>query len=215
VKKQIILFGPPGVGKGTQAQILTGDLGIPQISTGDLLRAAVRQQSPLGVEAKGYMDGGKLVPDALVVAMIEERLQQSDAQDGFLLDGFPRTVAQAQALSAMLEAHGRGIEAVVALEVNDETVVHRLSGRLSCPACGASFHRSNHPPKVDGVCNQCGGALIVRSDDQEETIRHRLEAYHGQTAPVLDFYAHQGLVTQIAGDAPISDVTVRILEALN
>ena len=208
------MLGPPGSGKGTQAQRLIDQYGIPQISTGDLLRAAVKNGTDLGKEAKKFMDAGKLVPDGVVVGMVKERLTQSDAQKGFILDGFPRTVPQAEALDKMLASVGRAITRVVSIEVPDTEVVERLSGRRTCKNCGAMYHVKFSPPKKEGVCDKCGGELYQRSDDNAETIKSRLKVFHEQTSPVKSHYAKQGLVADIPGVGDINGITQAIMKAL-
>jgi len=183
----VILFGPPGVGKGTQGEKLASAEGMAHLAMGDILRAAVRNETDAGVKAKNYMDAGKLVPDAVVVAMIEDRIAQDDAQ-GFLLDGFPRNVAQAVALDEMLSRHGLSIDHTVFMDAPEENLLQRLCGRLICRACGFGFHRQYSPPQKSGLCDRCGGELYQREDDREEVIAHRLEVYREQTAPLLDYY---------------------------
>jgi len=183
----VILFGPPGVGKGTQGEKLATAEGMAHLAMGDILRAAVRDETEAGVKAKGFMDAGKLVPDELVVAMIEDRIAQDDAQ-GFLLDGFPRNVPQAIALDAMLAKHELNIDNIVFMDAPEEELLARLSGRLICRACGFGFHRQYSPPQKSGRCDRCGGELYQRDDDREDVIAHRLEVYREQTAPLLDYY---------------------------
>ncbi|NIQ96621.1 MAG: adenylate kinase [Desulfuromonadales bacterium] len=206
----LILLGPPGAGKGTQAKMLVDRYGIPQISTGDILRAAVREGTPMGVKAKEYMDAGSLVPDEVVVGIVKERLQQDDCGKGFILDGFPRTVAQADALQESLKEFGRGIDAVISLEVDMEALVGRLTGRRTCKECGAGYHVEFDPPQKDGLCDKCGGELFQRQDDQEETIRERLGVYQDQTAPLVEYYAQEGVLYRVDGMAPIDDVQSEI-----
>ena len=197
---KLILLGPPGAGKGTQAKQLIELMHIPQISTGDMLRSAVSNKTSLGLEAKKYMDSGQLVPDQVVVGLVEERLQQSDCENGFMLDGFPRTVPQAEALETALDNSGVGIDAVVAILVNDEELVGRITGRRSCKSCGAIYHLSYNPPPKPDEC-ACGAKeLVQRADDNEETVRQRLKAYHAQTAPLVDFYNSRGVLKEIDGN---------------
>jgi len=196
---RLIFLGPPGVGKGTQAQRLSAQQGIPKISTGDILREAVAKKTALGVQAKSFMDSGKLVPDEVVIGIIRERLKEADSQKGFILDGFPRTVPQAEALASMLRQDGRTIDRVLNFELADEELVRRLSGRRSCPNCQAVYHLEFSPPQKPDLCDQCGGRLIQRSDDQPETIRKRLEVYRSQTVPLIRFYEEQGLLIRIDG----------------
>lgn len=195
----LILLGPPGAGKGTQAERLRGDFDLPYYATGDILRAAVKEGSQLGLEAKGYMDRGDLVPDELVSRMIGARVDRPEARDGFVLDGFPRTIPQAEALAAVLEPLGRRLTAVLSIEVPDEEVVRRLSGRRMCERNGHVYHVELDPPKNDGFCDQDGSALVQRDDDREETVRHRLEVFHDQTKPLIDFYEKRGLLRRFDG----------------
>lgn len=211
---KIILLGPPGAGKGTQADLLTQAYGIPQISTGDMLRTAVREQSPMGLEAKKFMDSGGLVPDEVVVGIVRERLQQSDCADGFILDGFPRTVPQADALQQVLGKLGKELDGVISLTVDSEALVARLTGRRSCSECGKGFHLTFDPPRADGRCSACGGELVQRDDDREETIRERLRVYREQTAPLEDYYRDLRLLQTVDGMDPIADVQKAIRRAL-
>ena len=189
----LILLGAPGAGKGTQAEILCRKLGIPSISTGNILRTAIKDGTPTGLLAKSYMDKGQLVPDEVIIGIVKERLAQEDCQKGFILDGVPRTTPQACAL----EEAGIRIDAVVAIEVSEEEILRRMSGRRVCEACGASFHVVTVPPKQEGICDNCGGKLIQRQDDMPETVRARLQVYHKQTAPLLDFYTERGLLKTV------------------
>lgn len=211
---RMVLLGPPGSGKGTQAQLLAQRLGVPQVSTGDILRAAVREGTPLGLRAKGYMDRGELVPDELVVELVRERLQRPDCAGGFILDGFPRTVAQAEALEDALREQGRALQAVVYLRVDDQEVVRRISGRRSCERCGAVYHVLYDPPREDGRCDRCGGRLYQRDDDREETVRARLRVYEANTAPLVERYRAQGLLREVAGQGTPQEVLGRVLRAL-
>ena len=210
----IILLGPPGAGKGTQAKFMVDRWKIPQVSTGDILRAAVREGTPLGVEAKGFMDSGELVPDRVVIGIIAERVKEDDAADGFILDGFPRTIAQAEALEQILDEAGRKIDHVVSIEVDDEDLVTRLTGRRMCKGCGESFHVVFNPPAAEGVCDRCGGELYQRDDDSEGTIRQRLAVYHEQTSPLIAFYADKGCLREIDGTGGIEEIFSRIEKAL-
>jgi adenylate kinase len=212
---KLILLGPPGAGKGTQAKMLTDRFGIPQISTGDILRSAVKEGTPMGVKAKAFMDAGGLVPDEVVVGIVRERLQKSDCTGGFILDGFPRTVAQADALKETLQQLGKNLDAVISLEVDVEALVERLTGRRTCKACGRGYHVKFDPPKVAGTCDACGGELIQRDDDKEETIRKRLEVYHQQTAPLVAYYRTDSLLTSVDGMREIDTVQRQILSALS
>jgi adenylate kinase len=202
----LILFGPPGAGKGTQAERLRKDFQLPYVATGDMLREHVKEGTELGKKAKEYMDAGDLVPDELILAMARERLQQEDAQDGFILDGFPRTRAQAEALNEQLGSLGRRITAVLLLDVPDEEVVRRLSGRRVCVKGGHNYHVEFDPPKHEGVCDQDGSRLIQRDDDKPEVIQNRLAVYHEKTKPVTDYYDEQGLLRRIDGTREPSDV---------
>jgi adenylate kinase len=210
----LILLGPPGAGKGTQAQFLTERFGIPQISTGDIFRAAIKDGSPLGSEAKTYMDKGQLVPDKLVIAIIEHRLLGPDCERGFILDGFPRTVAQADALGDMLADHGRRIDHVVSISVDTNELIARVVGRLTCAQCGRGYHTVNAPPIVQGVCDSCGHELTQRADDTEQIMRSRLEAYEAQTSPLIDYYSNAGLLRSIDGVGTVSEITDDILKQI-
>ena len=202
----LILFGPPGAGKGTQADRLRADFQLPYIATGDMLRANVKEGTELGRKAKEYMDAGELVPDDLILAMTAQRLQEEDAQDGFILDGFPRTVAQAEALDEQLHKLGRRITAVLLLDVPDEEVVRRLSGRRVCVKAGHNYHVEFDPPKHDSVCDQDGSRLVQRDDDKPEVIENRLRVYHEKTAPVIGYYDEQGLLKRIDGTRDPAEV---------
>ncbi len=210
----IVLFGPPGAGKGTQGVRLAEQTGIVAIAMGDMLRAAVANKTPLGVQAKQYMDAGKLVPDAVVIGMIEETITAKNAAKGFLLDGFPRNVAQAEALDDMLSRHDFTLDRVVFLDASADLLVDRLSGRLMCKACGFGFHRHYSPPREAGCCDRCGGELYQRADDREDVIVQRLEVYQQQTAPMLDFYAHRPAFRRIDADAGMDEVYQRLVDAI-
>jgi adenylate kinase len=211
---RLILVGPPGAGKGTQAKYLAKHFSIPAISTGDIFRANVVAKTELGLQAKGYMDAGDLVPDEVTIAMVRDRLNEDDATSGFLLDGFPRTVPQAEALDEMLAEMGTPLDGVLELKVEDEEVVRRLSGRRTCRQCGHVWHLEFDPPKEAGVCDLCGGELFQRDDDQPETIRRRLEVYLDQTAPLVDYYHQGGLLVTIEAVGPVDGVTKRAIAAL-
>lgn len=210
----IILLGPPGAGKGTQAKQLVEDYGIPQVSTGDMLRAAVKEGSPLGVEAKKHMEAGTLVPDSVVIGLVKERIQQKDAAKGFMLDGFPRNVSQAETLDTMLSDLGLKIDHVVSVEVPSKELLGRLTGRRTCRNCNAMFHVMFNPPKKDGVCDKCGGELYQRADDNEATVSSRLKVYDEQTAPLIDYYSKQGKVRTIDGVGEISAIYAKIKAVL-
>lgn len=197
---RIILLGPPGAGKGTQAAMLVKEFTVPHISTGDIFRAAIKEGTELGRKAKEYMDQGQLVPDEIVIGIVKERLAQTDCEKGFILDGFPRTVPQADALQEALKSLGMELNAVVNLAVSEDDLVTRLSGRRVCKNCGATYHLQFSPAKSAGVCDTCGGELYQRDDDKEETIRKRLEVYNNQTAPLIDYYQGTGLLETIQGD---------------
>jgi adenylate kinase len=210
----LILFGPPGAGKGTQAQFLVESYGIPQISTGDMLRAAVKQQTPLGLKAQEIMQQGGLVSDEIVLGIVEDRLAQDDCRAGFVLDGFPRTIPQAEALAVILQRSGRSIAHVVSLEVDNEEIVKRLSGRRSCPSCGKGYNVAYDAPRQVGICDACGAALVQRDDDREDTVRNRLDVYGQQTAPLKDYYRSRQVLRVIPGMGPIAEVQRRIAAAL-
>ena len=211
----IILLGPPGCGKGTQAKILIDTYHIPQISTGDILREAIKKGSPLGIEAKTYMEQGSLVPDQLVIGIIEERLQQADCARGFILDGFPRTVAQAEALDSTLSKAGLKLKYVFNIEVVNEELIKRLTGRRVCRKCGESFHITFNPPEKEGLCDSCGGELYQRDDDREETIRNRLKVYQAQTAPLITFYEEKDILHSVDGVGSIEEIKERLLNIFN
>lgn len=212
---RIVLVGPPGAGKGTQAAFLAQNLSIPHISTGDLFRANISRQTELGKLAKSYMDKGELVPDEVTIAMAKDRMEQPDAENGFLLDGFPRNVSQAEALDEMLKSEGMKLDAVLDLEVPEDEVVKRIAGRRICRNDSAHvFHVTYKPAKQEGVCDVCGGELYQRDDDSEETVRKRLEVYHTQTEPIIDYYRAQSLVVTISALGKVEDVTGRAMEAL-
>ena len=212
---RIVLVGPPGAGKGTQAAFLAKNLSIPHISTGDLFRANISQQTELGKLAKSYMDAGNLVPDEVTIAMAKDRMEQPDAAGGFLLDGFPRNVSQAEALDEVLQTESMKLDAVLDLEVPEEEVVKRIAGRRICRKDSSHvFHATYSPPKNEGVCDVCGGQLYQRDDDSEETVRTRLEVYHTQTEPIIDYYKAQGLVVTISALGKVDEVTARAMDAL-
>ncbi|MGW1889391.1 adenylate kinase [Streptomyces sp. NPDC002004] len=212
---RIVLVGPPGAGKGTQAAFLAKNLSIPHISTGDLFRANISQGTELGKKAKAFMDAGNLVPDEITIGMAKDRMSQPDAENGFLLDGFPRNVSQAEALDEMLKAESMKLDAVLDLEVPEDEVVKRIAGRRICRNDSSHvFHVSYKQPETEGVCDVCGGELYQRDDDHEETVRKRLEVYHTQTEPIIDYYRAQGLVVTISALGKVDDVTERAMDAL-
>ncbi|UKL06313.1 adenylate kinase [Streptomyces sp. NBU3104] len=212
---RIVLVGPPGAGKGTQAAFLAKNLSIPHISTGDLFRANISQGTELGKQAKSYMDAGNLVPDEVTIGMAEDRMAQPDAENGFLLDGFPRNVSQAKALDESLKAQGVAIDAVLDLEVPEDEVVKRIAGRRICRNDSSHvFHVEYSKPETEGVCDVCGGELYQRADDKEETVRKRLEVYHNETEPIIDHYKAQGLVVTISALGKVDEVTARAMAAL-
>ena len=207
---KLILLGAPGAGKGTQAEILCKKLGIPTISTGNILRAAIKEGTPTGLKAKSYIDAGKLVPDEVIIGIVHERLAQDDCKSGYILDGVPRTIAQAEAL----EKAGIGFDAVVSIEISEEDILRRMNGRRVCEACGSSYNVVSIPPRVEGICDNCGGKLIQRKDDTPETVRERLKVYHTETEPLVDFYAARGLLRPVRSDDTKEGTTQAILAAL-
>jgi adenylate kinase len=212
---RLVLVGPPGAGKGTQAQFIAAQLAIPKISTGDIFRANVSQGTELGLVAKKYMDAGDLVPDEVTIAMVRDRLSEEDAAEGFLLDGFPRNVPQAETLDKMLDEMGTALDVVLELVVDDDEVIRRLSGRRTCRTCGHIWHAEFEPPSREATCDHCGGELFQRDDDRPETIRHRLEVYAAQTAPLVSYYAERGILVGIDATGPVEDVTGRAIDALH
>ncbi len=210
----LILMGPPGSGKGTQAKKLVAEKKWPQLSTGDMLRSAISLGTRLGLEAKGFMDRGMLVPDSVVIGLISERTQQPDAKVGFILDGFPRTIPQAEALDEMLKGQGRGVNRVVLFEMPDMELVRRLSGRRTCTQCASMFHIENMPPKVDGACDQCGSKLVQRDDDRAEVIQKRLTVYHEQTEPVAGFYRRQQKLRSLNANQSPGEVSSALADAI-
>jgi adenylate kinase len=207
-------MGPPGAGKGTQAEVIVNEFGIPHISTGDAFRLAIKQGTPIGVKAKEYMDQGLLVPDDVTIGIVEERLQQSDCEKGFLLDGFPRTLSQAEALDGILSRLNTQLDHVVNLTVDRDKLMARLTGRRICKSCGSTYHVIFNPPKQEGVCDKCGSELYQRSDDNEESVGTRLDEYINKTTPLLAFYENKGLLRQIDGDQEIGTVSQEIVSVL-
>jgi len=210
----ILFMGPPGAGKGTHAERIVAEFGIPHISTGDAFRLAMKEGTPLGLKAKEYVDQGLLVPDDVTNGIVRERLQQDDCERGFLLDGFPRTLAQAEALDGMLNEAGRRIDHVISLVVDRDMLLKRLTGRRICKSCGATFHVLFNPPKQEGVCSKCGGELYQRSDDTEEKVGTRLDEYLSKTEPLLRYYRDQGLLREVNGEQEIDEVTAQITSIL-
>ncbi|HSE03334.1 MAG TPA: adenylate kinase [Methylomirabilota bacterium] len=211
---RVIFLGAPGAGKGTQARRLAADSGVPQVATGDMLREAVAGGTPLGREAKRHMDQGALVPDEVVIGLVDERLARPDAAGGYVLDGFPRTLAQAEALDALLRRRGQELDRVVFFDVSRDELLRRLTGRRICRGCGAAFHLVSAPPKVAGRCDECGGELYQRDDDAESTVTRRLDVYQTQTAPLLDYYRQRGLLVRVPGEGPVERVAAAIRRAV-
>ena len=207
---KLILLGAPGAGKGTQAEILSARLSIPTISTGNILRAAIKEGTPTGLEAKSYMDAGRLVPDSVIIGIVAERLGQPDCAGGFILDGVPRTIGQAEAL----DAAGVAFDKVLSIEISDQEIEERMGGRRVCSQCGAPYHTAARPPKQEGVCDSCGGALAQREDDRPETVRRRLEVYHQETEPLKDYYQAKGVLRTVDNQATIQATTEAMMEAL-
>ena len=208
---KLILLGAPGAGKGTQAEIISEQYGIPTISTGNIIRAALKAGTEMGLKAKAYTDKGELVPDEVVIGIIRERLMESDCENGFILDGFPRTIPQAEALDSM----GVSIDAALSIEVADSEIVKRMSGRRVCPACGASYHIEYKKPEKEGICNLCGEKLIIRKDDEPATVENRLKVYHDQTEPLKSYYKAQGKLLEVEGQDEVADTTALVLSALS
>ena len=211
---KIIMLGAPGAGKGTQAKMLAEKYGIPHISTGDIFRANIKNGTELGAKAKEYMDKGLLVPDELVVDLIMDRFKADDCKNGYILDGFPRTIPQAEALDAALAANGEKIDYAVNVEVPDENIVNRMSGRRACLSCGATYHIEHIPPKKEGICDKCGQELVLRDDDKPETVQKRLKVYHEQTQPLIDYYKKQNILKSVDGTQPMEKVFADIVAIL-
>lgn len=206
----LIFLGAPGAGKGTQAEKVSEKLGIPTISTGNIIREALKNETEMGLKAKSFIESGKLVPDEVVIGIIKDRLAEDDCQNGFILDGFPRTIPQAEALDAM----GIKIDKVIDIEVADEKIVQRMSGRRVCPDCGASYHTEYKKPQKDGICNACGDELVIRKDDKPEVVLDRLNVYHEQTEPLKDYYAAKGVLKEVEGQEEVADTTALTFKAL-
>jgi adenylate kinase len=211
---RIVLLGPPGAGKGTQAKLLQEEFNACQVSTGDILRKAVAEQSPVGKEAAEYINRGVLVPDSVIVKLVAERLNDNDCRKSFILDGFPRTIPQAQSLEEILKKMDLTLHHVLLMQVPPELIVERLAGRRTCKGCDAPYHRSFDPPKQEGVCDRCGGELRQRDDDREETVRARLDVYDAQTAPLVDYYRQRGILREIDGVGKVEDIQKRVIKAL-
>jgi adenylate kinase len=214
IDMRVVLLGPPGAGKGTQATSIAKKYNIPHISTGDIFRKNIKDKTELGNKAKEYMDKGLLVPDNLVVAIVEERLKEADCKDGFLLDGFPRTVEQAEALDKSLASMDVSLDKVLNIEVNKEILVNRAVGRRICKECGATYHIEFNPPKKEDICDQCDGSLYQRADDNAETVSKRIEVYLNQTQPLIDYYTKKGIIATVDGQQPIDKVFEDIIDAL-
>ena len=211
---KLVMLGAPGAGKGTQAKMLAERYGIPHISTGDIFRSNIKEGTELGKKVKGFLDSGALVPDELTVDLVMDRIGQEDCRNGYILDGFPRTIHQAEKLTEALTGKGGEIDYAVNVDVPDEAIVERMSGRRMCPACGASYHVVNIPPKKEGICDQCGAELMIRPDDQADTVRKRLEVYHQETEPLKDYYQAKGILVPVDNQDTIEGTTQVIMEAL-
>ena len=212
---KVIILGAPGAGKGTQAKKLAAEYSIPHISTGDIFRANIKEGTELGKKAKAYMDAGQLVPDELVCDLVVDRIQQDDCKNGYLLDGFPRTIPQAEALDAAVEKLGEKIDYAVNIDVPDDNIINRMSGRRACVGCGATYHIVFNPPKVEDVCDVCGKSLILRDDDKPETVKTRLDVYHAQTQPLIDYYAGRGVLVTVDGTQNMDKVFADIKDILD
>jgi len=211
---KLILLGAPGAGKGTQAALIADRYSIPHISTGDIFRANIKAGTPLGVKAKEYIDCGKLVPDELTIGLLMDRVAQDDCKDGYILDGFPRTIPQAEKLDEALRAASDKLDAVIDIECNDEFIIKRMAGRRVCPGCGATYHVTNIPPKKEGICDKCGKAIEIRKDDEPETVKARLATYHEQTEPLIKYYGDQKLIVTIDGEQGLQETFDDIVKAL-
>ncbi len=211
---RVVLLGPPGAGKGTQAKLIQEKFKACQISTGDILRRAVAEKTPLGIEASDYINRGALVPDKVIVNLVAERLKEKDCDNGFILDGFPRTIPQAESLDVLLKKSGRELHCVLSVQVPQGVIVERLAGRRTCKGCGALYHRVFDRPQIESVCDRCGGELFQRDDDREETIKTRLEVYDAQTAPLVEFYRARGMLREIDGVGKVEEIRARVVNAL-
>lgn len=211
---KIVMLGAPGAGKGTQAIMIADKYGIPHISTGDIFRANIKNNTPLGVEAKKYIDAGELVPDELTVQILLDRVAKDDCQNGYVLDGFPRTIPQAEVLEEALSKLNDGIDYAINVDVPDENIIKRMGGRRACLKCGATYHIEHVPPKAEGICDNCGDQLVLRADDQPETVKNRLEVYHKQTQPLIDFYSQKGVLKNVDGTVDMKDVFSAIVDIL-
>lgn len=212
---KIVMLGAPGAGKGTQAKMIAAEYGIPHISTGDIFRANIKEGTELGVKAKAYMDQGLLVPDSLTLELIMDRFTKDDCANGYVLDGFPRTIAQAEALTASLKEQGDALDYAIDVDVPDESIVNRMSGRRACIACGGTYHIVFNPPKKEGICDLCGGELTIRKDDVPETVQKRLNVYHEQTQPLIDYYNGEGILRTVDGTQEVAEVFENIKAILN
>ena len=211
---KLILLGAPGAGKGTQAEVLCKELDIPTISTGNILRAAIKNGTPVGLQAKAYMDAGKLVPDEVIIGIITERVAQEDCKNGYILDGFPRTIPQAESLTEALAANGEAIDFALNVDVPDANIVNRMAGRRACLKCGATYHIQFAAPKKEGICDKCGSELVLRDDDKPETVQKRLEIYHDQTHPLIEYYEKKGVLHTVDGTQTMEDVFKNITDIL-
>ena len=211
---KIVMLGAPGAGKGTQAKMIAEKYSIPHISTGDIFRANIKEGTPLGLEAKSYMDQGKLVPDELTVKILLDRVAKDDCKNGYVLDGFPRTIPQANVLKEALDAQNDKIDYAINVDVPDENIVRRMSGRRACVTCGATYHIVHIPPRKEGICDNCGSELVQRDDDKEETVKNRLKVYHEQTAPLIEFYSSRNVLETVDGTKPSEDVFANICSIL-
>ena len=211
---KIVMLGAPGAGKGTQAKKIAGKYGIPHVSTGDIFRANIKNGTKLGMQAKAYMDAGNLVPDEITIGMLLDRIHQEDCEKGYVLDGFPRTIPQAESLTAALKERGESIDYAIDVDVPDENIIRRMSGRRACLSCGATYHIVYNAPKKEGVCDQCGEPLVLRDDDKPETVQNRLNVYHRQTQPLIDYYKKEGFLAQVDGTQDMEQVFQDIVKIL-